>query len=95
MFLLVPAYPGCPGLKAVKRSSLNGRKEDIIKNQRPMVLILNRSLRICGHCQHVSCNALTVTALHCLVLYDTRCYFNVRSKADMSQLNLYQRRNDN
>jgi len=54
-----------------------------------MVLILNRSLRICGHCQHVSCNALTVTALHCLVLYDTRCYFNVRSKADMSQLNLY------
>ena len=22
MFLLVPAYPGCPGSKAVKRSSL-------------------------------------------------------------------------
>ena len=22
------------------------------------------------------------------ILYDTRCYFNVRSKADMSQLNL-------
>jgi len=26
--------------------------------------------------------------------YDTRCYFNVRSKADMSQLNL-PHRNDN
>jgi len=25
MFLLVPAYPGCPGSKAVKRSLLNGR----------------------------------------------------------------------
>ena len=23
-----------------------------------------------------------------VVLYDTRCYFNVRSKADMSRLNL-------
>jgi len=23
-----------------------------------------------------------------IILYDTRCYFNVRSKADMSQLNL-------
>jgi len=28
------------------------------------------------------------------IRYDTRCYFNVRSKADMSQLNL-PRRNDN
>jgi len=26
---------------------------------------------------------------HPYILYDTRCYFNVRSKADMSQLNLY------
>jgi len=28
------------------------------------------------------------TGLFCSVLYDTRCYFNVRSKADISQLNL-------
>jgi len=28
------------------------------------------------------------------IRYDTRCYFNVRSKADMSQLNL-QHGNDN
>ena len=27
------------------------------------------------------------------IRYDTRCYFNVRSKADMSQLNLYTARN--
>jgi len=25
---------------------------------------------------------------HDMIRYDTRCYFNVRSKADMSQLNL-------
>ena len=24
---------------------------------------------------------------HCTIRYDMRCYFNVRSKADMSQLN--------
>jgi len=29
-----------------------------------------------------------------LILNDTRCYFNVRSKVDMSQLNLLHR-NDN
>jgi len=27
------------------------------------------------------------------IRYDARCYFNVRSKADMSQLNLYTARN--
>ena len=29
------------------------------------------------------------------IRYDTRCYFNVRSKADMSQLNLIPHGNDN
>jgi len=28
------------------------------------------------------------------IRYDTRCYFNVRSKADMSQLNLPHRNNN-
>ena len=29
-----------------------------------------------------------IILLYTLIRYDTRCYFNVRSKADMSQLNL-------
>ena len=34
-------------------------------------------------------NAGSVTGrIACKVKYDTRCYFNVRSKADISQLNL-------
>jgi len=28
------------------------------------------------------------------IRYDTRCYFNVRSKADMSRLNLYRTENN-
>ena len=40
--------------------------------------------------QHVAVAlALTLVALlTSLIRYDTRCYFNVRSKADISQLNL-------
>ena len=48
-----------------------------------------------------SCSAAHVHSVVIIVIimiryerYDTRCYFNVRSKADMSQLNL-QHRNDN
>jgi len=29
-----------------------------------------------------------IILLYTLIRYDTRCHFNVRSKADMSQLNL-------
>jgi len=32
--------------------------------------------------------SLSTYVLCVLIRYDTRCYFNVRSKADMSQLNL-------
>ena len=37
--------------------------------------------------QLIHCRQL-VTANHDTIRYDTRCYFNVRSKADVSQLNL-------
>ena len=30
----------------------------------------------------------TLALIHDTIRYDTRCYFNVRSKANMSQLNL-------
>jgi len=33
-FLLVPAYPGCPGSKAVKQSSLNGRRTQVSRYQK-------------------------------------------------------------
>ena len=35
-----------------------------------------------------------IPSYHKQIRYDTRCYFNVRSKADMSQLNLLHE-NDN
>ena len=38
---------------------------------------------------HISVEILsTVAQLYSTIRYDTRCYFNVRSKADISQLNL-------
>jgi len=58
MFLLVPAYPGSPGQKVVKR------------------------LCVCV------CSVATYLRCGWVFQYDTRCYFNVRSKADISQLNL-------
>jgi len=54
---LVPAHPGSPGQRAVKRMCV-------------CVCVTNRRFA-------------SVT-----IRYDTRCYFNVRSKADISQLNL-------
>ena len=33
-------------------------------------------------------NSLAAAAAAATIRYDTRCYFNVRSKADMSRLNL-------
>jgi len=44
-----------------------------------------------GNCRAVSHSLQTAEST---IRYDTRCYFNVRSKADMSQLNL-PHRNDN
>ena len=34
------------------------------------------------------CRSIMNVCFHISVRYDTRCYFNVRSKADISQLNL-------
>ena len=34
------------------------------------------------------CTSGWIRAVRCTIRYDTRCYFNVRSKADISQLNL-------
>jgi len=45
--------------------------------------ILNR-LRI----DRIMVMSLGPTCILCMIRYDTRCYFNVRSKADMSRLNL-------
>ena len=50
MFLLVPAYPGCPGSKAVKRSLLllsvnvlvsvrNSKNVDVGKVDRPLTIL--------------------------------------------------------
>jgi len=38
--------------------------------------------------QLVAYVVFTSSSLARYIRYDTRCYFNVRSKADMSQLNL-------
>ena len=40
------------------------------------------------------CLALSDSSVQFFIRYDTRCYFDVRSKADMSRLNL-QHGNDN
>jgi len=37
---------------------------------------------------HQQCHNTEGTMRWCYTIYDTRCYFNVRSKADMSRLNL-------
>jgi len=40
-------------------------------------------------CEHHRCVYASDHVLRCdTIRYDTRCYFNVRSKADISQLNL-------
>ena len=50
------------------------------------------------HCRHITTPTVNTSSLNCyrlhalksrrVYVYDTRCYFNVRSKADISQLNL-------
>jgi len=42
----------------------------------------------CVQCKRKLCYVDAVTRTDLTRIYDTRCYFNVRSKADISQLNL-------
>jgi len=51
---------------------------------------VQRNVRACSHTQLIhECLMLYVgLAVRDTIRYDTRCYFNVRSKANISQLNL-------
>ena len=97
---MVPAYPGSPGKRAVKRVCVcvqililgqvmpTDRSSKLTtggSTDEPRHPILEehgyRVMKQLGQGQSSTANYDTIR-------YDTRCYINVRSKADMSQLNL-------
>jgi len=50
--------------------------------------ILQQQPQICSDLNKILHTQDDICYKHYYVRYDTRCYFNVRSKADISQLNL-------
>ena len=71
---LVPAHQGSPGQRAIKQVCVCVR------------------VRVCVFVCVCLCVSASVLCLQCFdavtIRYDMRCYFNVHSKVDMSQLNL-------
>jgi len=65
---------------------VNNAVTDIARSVRCCFLLYHFDilLSIPGHCQSNQINY----DFNDTIRYDTRCYFNVRSKADISQLNL-------
>ena len=63
--------------KDTRKQSIFGRSEDHRK-------------RCCLITAYIFCTVhnITVLLIVTFIRYDTRCYFNLRSKANMSQLNL-------
>jgi len=61
---------------------------------RTAIVFINKRLAVCLRSSTSSVNVACSMPLEAFyphsktIRYDTRCYFNVRSKADMSQLNL-------
>ena len=113
---LVPAHPGSPGQRAIKRVcvcvcvvllvlglvlwspsceiGVNGRFRDDLSSILSPVERVNQPRLLALAAQPWSWLLSQTIRITCLcafwpfVRYDTRCYFNVCSKANMSQLNL-------
>ena len=95
MFLLVLAYADSPGQEATKRLCVCHVMKSHVKNITHTEIqglhSLASSGRLINTCLWISnCYLVSLTLYipYATVRYDTRCYFNVRSKADISQLNL-------
>jgi len=74
MFLLVPAYPGCPGSKAIKRSLLmvvvicHNLYHSVV-----IVYVLKAKLSFCSQMLHVLVNNLLLTILSALHVVTAGC----------------------
>jgi len=76
----------------VSEQRINIKSEEHDANE--TIVFINKRLAVCLRSSTSSVNVACSMPLEAFyphsktIRYDTRCYFNVRSKADMSQLNL-------
>ena len=94
IFLRVGGREGMKGLGALQRHQLPHPplQKSWIRHWNVVRCHTTRKVAWCGCGVGMVClvfgRRLTLVGHHDTIRYDTRCYFNVRSKADISQLNL-------
>ena len=85
------AAPGTGG----RHRAGSGARRQTAGTQRPRRHAARSQSTLLDAPQHHRAPIYRISHGNLTIQYDTRCYFNVRSKADMSQLNLLHRNNNN